>query len=294
MENPNLKNKMDEHSPLTNSKHPQYSMNDNSIDEINITIAESKEKESDSENPDSNKDSINNLISTETVDRQNSIPFENPKAVRDGSIDDQNGLILEDGKDLAERKQWIKTDDNILNSKLRRVRGLKKIFSKTKLYYETLGLRISIVSMCFAGIIPIISTSSILTDGLSQTLTNIVNIVCGIIAVCIHVVEKVRNYDKHINECNFIINACSDIEADVEDILETPSENRNNPIEIISRISKNYKIIKKKSVYTPVPENIMNNYRNEVFKETKDKYTPELQNDILTDYLSIINDAPIF
>lgn len=200
-------------------------------------------------------------------------------------------FTLDLGSNFVDRKTWEVYDDYILNSKLRRTRAHKKLYSRARIYFQFYNMFISILSMVFTSIPPIISISSIYTGNVA-VIQNVFNIITGIIAIFLHIIEKILNYGYYEDQCIKIINACNDLEDEINDILRTPTDKRNKASDVMSRMDTNYDKVRRKCTYIKLSSRILNSYKHDILLEI-DKLKPQNKSEYIDDYLIPFGDSPI-
>jgi len=197
------------------------------------------------------------------------------------------------GQYLAERINWEDSDDIILINKLREVRGYKKLFTMAKLSYRKWDLIISFVSMFFAGIVTIISTASVF-DGTSKIVSNVINIICGILTIFTHILEKILNYKQIETSSSKIVTLCIDMENEVNTILKTKREHRTDPTKVLQIIDDKYLNMVKSCTYIELSHKLIDQYKKEIIKEVREKHLPENEEiELLNAYIVCTGDTVV-
>ncbi len=194
---------------------------------------------------------------------------------------------------LQNRIHWVDSDEVFLKNKLRIVRAYKKLYSRAKSDYQLHGFVITIISMIFTGITPIIGTASIV-GSISNMTNNLINITCGIIAVCLQVMSKILNYSILSESCSRIVTMCTDIESDIELVLTSNKEDRAHSVQVMKNIINAYNAMLKKCTYVTLTNEIIKKYKKEITKEIKSKKVSESEETtLISTYLMPTGESPI-
>jgi len=199
---------------------------------------------------------------------------------------DSKKTIINISEYLKKRDNWETSDDDILNNKLKQIHAYKRLYASAKIAYQRWDTTISVISMIFAGIIPIISTASLL-NYLPTIIINIINIICGMLSVILHVMAKTLNYKSTEISSAKIITECLDIENYLGIILQTNPKDRDSPVQIIDNIDKMYITMVNNCTNINISNSIINIYKKEITKEIKQKkLSTEQEDNLINIYLT--------
>jgi hypothetical protein len=208
-------------------------------------------------------------------------------------IDSKESIEINVDNYLSNRDTWDASDNIILTNKLREIRAYKKLYTMAKLYYGKWYVIVSLTSMIFVGIIPLISTASILTN-LSSFVVNIVNIVCGILSVVVHVISQILDYKTIQISSAKIATTCTELEDEIETILNVPFQDRTKPVYAIKSIDNISLNMVTSCTSINLSSNLINEYTKEIKDEIKKKQLSEKEYDeLLNIYLIPTGDTII-
>lgn len=194
---------------------------------------------------------------------------------------------------LQNRTHWVDSDEEFLKNKMKIVRAYRKLYSKAKYEYQLWKICITVISVLFAGLVPVINTINI-AKLISNTTNNVINIIFGLMTVGIQIVSSVLDYGAQADSCSKIVTMCTDIEGDIQLVISTNKEDRANSVLVLKNIVNAYNSMLKRCTSITITNSIISKYKKEVIKEISDKQLPKNDEVVLLSlYLMPIGDSII-